>query len=91
MARRERSPVTSTELRGGPAVRGGRAGCRSEDMTEEGSTHQLRPSFNERFMAALGAQHWARDWRALAVLCKKEFYNKTPSHDTGHGTGAHWH
>ena len=21
----------------------------------------------------------------------KEFYNKTPSHDTGHGTGAHWH
>jgi len=22
---------------------------------------------------------------------KKEFYNKTPSHNTGHGTGAHWH
>ena len=21
----------------------------------------------------------------------KEFYNPTPSHDTGHGTGAHWH
>ena len=21
----------------------------------------------------------------------KEFYNKTPSHDTGHGTGSHWH
>ena len=21
----------------------------------------------------------------------QEFYNKTPSHDTGHGTGAHWH
>ena len=21
----------------------------------------------------------------------KEFYNKTPSHNTGHGTGAHWH
>ena len=21
----------------------------------------------------------------------KEFYNKTPSHDTRHGTGAHWH
>ena len=22
---------------------------------------------------------------------KKESYNKTPSHNTGHGTGAHWH
>ena len=22
---------------------------------------------------------------------RKEFYNKIPSHDTGHGTGAHWH
>ena len=22
---------------------------------------------------------------------QKEFYNKTPSHNTGHGTGAHWH
>ena len=22
---------------------------------------------------------------------RKEFYNPTPSHDTGHGTGAHWH
>ena len=22
---------------------------------------------------------------------EKEFYNKTPSHNTGHGTGAHWH
>jgi len=22
---------------------------------------------------------------------QKEFYNKTPSHDTRHGTGAHWH
>ena len=22
---------------------------------------------------------------------KREFYNKTPSHNTGHGTGAHWH
>ena len=22
---------------------------------------------------------------------KIEFYNKTPSHNTGHGTGAHWH
>ena len=21
----------------------------------------------------------------------QEFYNKTPSHDSGHGTGAHWH
>ena len=20
-----------------------------------------------------------------------EFYNKAPSHDPGHGTGAHWH
>jgi len=29
------------------------------------------------------------------LLCvsmpKKECYNKTPSHNTGHGTGAHWH
>ena len=24
-------------------------------------------------------------------MLKKEFYNKTPSHNTGHGTGAHWH
>jgi len=24
-------------------------------------------------------------------LPQKEFYNKTPSHDTRHGTGAHWH
>ena len=25
------------------------------------------------------------------VNYEKEFYNKTPSHDTGHGTGSHWH
>ena len=41
------------------------------------------------------ARHWARDWRALALTQvhqkerKKESYNKTPSHDTRHGTGAH--
>ena len=22
---------------------------------------------------------------------KKRIYKKTPSHDTGHGTGSHWH
>ena len=22
---------------------------------------------------------------------EKEFYKKTPNHDTRHGTGAHWH
>ena len=27
----------------------------------------------------------------LSFTLKKEFYNKTPSHNTGHGTGAHWH
>ena len=27
----------------------------------------------------------------LSLSLKREFYNKTPSHNTGHGTGAHWH
>ena len=27
----------------------------------------------------------------LKRQCEKEFYDKTPSHNTGHGTGAHWH
>ena len=26
-----------------------------------------------------------------ARATQKEFYNQTPSHDTRHGTGAHWH
>ena len=29
--------------------------------------------------------------QALPHVRQKEFYNKTPSHDTRHGTGAHWH
>ena len=39
------------------------------------------------------ARHWARDWLALALtqVHGKELYDRAPSHDTGHGTGAHWH
>ena len=51
-----------------PGRGGGRAGCRSEDMTEEGSTHQLRPSFNERFKAPavkVRQRRWARACTAL--------------------------
>ena len=29
--------------------------------------------------------------KRILVTRTKEFYNQTPSHDTGHGTGAHWH
>ena len=29
--------------------------------------------------------------RSHAKGTQWEFYNKTPSHNTGHGTGAHWH
>ena len=35
----------------------------------------------------LDTPNWG--WRRLPS--KKEFYNKTLSHDTRHGTGAHWH
>ncbi|EOD35703.1 hypothetical protein EMIHUDRAFT_252585 [Emiliania huxleyi CCMP1516] len=27
----------------------------------------------------------------VKALARRESYNKTPSHNTGHGTGAHWH
>jgi len=37
------------------------------------------------------AQQLHRAPASLTRGVEKEFYNKTPSHDTGHGTGAHWH
>ena len=30
-------------------------------------------------------------WTHPTAATEKEFDNKTPSHNTGHGTGAHWH
>ena len=38
---------------------------------------------------------WEARRRRLAtpgqIEREEEFYNKAPSHNTGHGTGAHWH
>ena len=44
-------------------------------------------------MHARPAQQAARRFETCChpMNVKKEFYTKTPSHDTGHGTGAHWH
>ena len=39
-----------------------------------------------------GADCWGKkNFTNNKTLSQKEFYSKTPSHDTGHGTGAHWH
>ena len=45
--------------------------------------------------AAIAAEVLSRErvvgYYALIQLQQKDFFNKAPSHDTGHGTGAHWH
>ena len=32
-----------------------------------------------------------RTSRITKTRPQEEFYHETPSHNTGHGTGAHWH
>ncbi|EOD05215.1 hypothetical protein EMIHUDRAFT_220361 [Emiliania huxleyi CCMP1516] len=48
-------------------------------------------SWSPELEELLGVGRPTRSERISNLETRKEFYNKAPSHNTGHGTGAHWH
>ena len=70
----------------------------SNDRPNGDGTHEFRDTDISRVISccrkgvavliAAGALLLKRIWTSEIRL---EFYNQTPSHNTGHGTGAHWH
>ena len=65
----------------------GAVGGRPEPRVDGAHVAAGRVDAAAHVRVARGARDWESRWRAL----ESESYNKTPSHDTRHGTGAHWH